>query len=676
MEAKEHWFLPGFLVLAMVIAQGTTSKCNFSPQCYKKTEKATTYTCEWMTSGSMKNATYELFYKRSNSTESRTLLGSDKKSYIFVNDDIVLGKVLVDLWVVAYTGNWSCQSLNTSVRLNESVKYETPQNVSMSRSLSNLTLSWVNKKGVKEYMPEDVVLEVKFRRLEDTSGIWNTTETEVKQAMVTLENLQNQSVYQLQVRQRSKRVKHPLWSDWTPILDVPTEIQNPTEVNWTVEDFNNGTRLLKLTWGTPPYPVSMGQVNYNLSLHIWPCLLKQKNFNNIPTTEFSVYVTYSAVSGSIVAFNKVGKSSLTHILVPEKHLTYPSKSWPDDKLIPRNYTLDLKISCLEWYKLTDGETRPAKVNISITKHGTVNKKLRAIRQKMDKYVRYYYLVHKQTDGNPQTKEMRLMYKKEGAPSKAPENFTGPFVNVTTNSAMLHWKPIPVPDQRGFLTHYEVRYTRSENYEDLIEEKKCHNISASKTEYLVQNLTPESRYKIHLAGATAAGSGPWTTIHIMTKPQPKSIIGWMLAGIIVLIAILITICLFIIKRHKSKIFPPIPRPMVAESENYRARTQDMYEMKEEVHELQIHDKSSQDPNPEEATLLEVCEDADEKSLGDSSTPDEVSDMLSPDYKGQVLSLETTDPSQGEIDCEVTMLMYRNGLVFDMKADSTEDVGTPL
>ncbi|CAB1314135.1 unnamed protein product [Coregonus sp. 'balchen'] len=598
MEAKEHWFLPGFLVLAMVIAQGTTSKCNFSPQCYKKTEKATTYTCEWMTSGSMKNATYELFYKRSNSTESRTLLGSDKKSYIFVNDDIVLGKVLVDLWVVAYTGNWSCQSLNTSVRLNESVKYETPQNVSMSRSLSNLTLSWVNKKGVKEYMPEDVVLEVKFRRLEDTSGIWNTTETEVKQAMVTLENLQNQSVYQLQVRQRSKRVKHPLWSDWTPILDVPTEIQNPTEVNWTVEDFNNGTRLLKLTWGTPPYPVSMGQVNYNLSLHIWPCLLKQKNFNNIPTTEFSVYVTYSAVSGSIVAFNKVGKSSLTHILVPEKHLTYPSKSWPDDKLIPRNYTLDLKISCLEWYKLTDGETRPAKVNISITKHGTVNKKLRAIRQKMDKYVRYYYLVHKQTDGNPQTKEMRLMYKKEGG----------------TRSILLE-----------------------------------------------QQLQAQ---------------GPWTTIHIMTKPQPKSIIGWMLAGIIVLIAILITICLFIIKRHKSKIFPPIPRPMVAESENYRARTQDMYEMKEEVHELQIHDKSSQDPNPEEATLLEVCEDADEKSLGDSSTPDEVSDMLSPDYKGQVLSLETTDPSQGEIDCEVTMLMYRNGLVFDMKADSTEDVGTPL
>lgn len=77
---------------------------------------------------------------------------------------------------------------------------------------------------------------------------------------------------------------------------------------------------------TPPYPVSM-QVNYNLSLHIWPCQLKRKNHTNITTTttEFSVYVTYSAVSGYIFAFNKVGKSSQTHILIPAKNLTYPRK---------------------------------------------------------------------------------------------------------------------------------------------------------------------------------------------------------------------------------------------------------------------------------------------------------------------------------------------------------------
>uniref|UniRef100_A0A4W5RB51 Fibronectin type-III domain-containing protein n=1 Tax=Hucho hucho TaxID=62062 RepID=A0A4W5RB51_9TELE len=643
MEANEHWFLQGFLVLAMVIAQGATSKCPSSPLCYKKTERDTIYTCEWETSEFLKNATYELFYRRSNSTERSTSLGSDRKSYVYVNDNTVLNNVLVDIWVVAYMGNWSCQSLNTSVTLSERVKYEAPQSLSMSRSSSNLTLSWENKKGNK--------------------GSQGLAQTFWRAAMVTLENLQNQSVYQLQVRQMSKHVKHPLWSDWTPILDVPTEIQNPPEVNWTVEDFNNGTRLLKLTWGTPPYPVSM-QVNYNLSLHIWPCLLKLKNFTNVTTTEFSVYVTYSAVSGDIIAFNKVGKSSPTHIFVPAKHLTFPSKSWTNDRLIPLNYAHGFMKSCLEWYELTDGETRPEKVNRSKL-NGTVKKKLENVRKKMVDYVRYYYLVHKQTAGKPQSTEMCLMYKKEGAPSKAPDHFTAPILNVTTNSAMLHWKPIPVPDQRGFLTRYEVCYTRtSQKNESHFETGKCHNILASKTEYLVQNLTPGSTYNIHLAGATAAGSGPTTTIHIMTKPLPQSIIA--------------SITFILTLRHEKKIFPPVPFPVVVESVNYRARNQNMYE-KEEVHELQLHNNCSQDPNPEEATVLEVsetyeCEDTDEKCLGDSSTP--VSDLLSPDYKDQVLRLETPDSSQGEIDCMVTMLMYRNGLVFDMKAYSTEDVGISL
>ncbi|XP_024276906.1 interleukin-6 receptor subunit beta isoform X1 [Oncorhynchus tshawytscha] len=665
METKEHWFLQGFLLLAMVIAQGATIKCPSSHLCYKKTESATIYTCEWETSESMKNATYELFYSRSNSAASRTSLGSSRKSYICVQDNTVLNKVLVDIWVVAYMGNESCQSPNTTVTLSERVKYEAPQRMSMARSSSNLTLSWDNKK--------DAVIEVKFRRLEETSWTWKTFKKEVKQAMVTLENLQNESVYQLQVRQMSKHVKHPLWSDWTPILDVPTEIPNPPEVNWTVEDFNNGTRLLKLTWGTPSYPVSM-QVNYNLSLHIWPCLLKRKNFTIVTTTEFSVYVTYSAVSGDIIAFNKVGKSSPTYILVPAKHISFPCKSWPNDRLIPLKYAHGFMKSCLEWYKATDGETRPEKVNRSKL-NGTVKKKLKHVRKKMDDYVRYYYLVHKQTDGKPQSTETCLMYKKEGAPSKAPDHFTAPLLNVTTNSAMLHWKPIPVPDQRGFLTHYEICYTRrSQNNESQIE-SECLKSFASKTEYLVQNLTPGSIYNIHLAGATAAGSGPTTTIEITTKPLPQSVIGWIIAGII---ALLITVCLFIIKRHKKKIFPPIPRPVVVESVNYRARNQSMHE-KEEVHELQLYDNCSQDPNPEEATVLEVsetyeCEDTDEKCLGDSSTP--VSDPLSPDYKTQVLRLETPDSSKGEIDCLVTMLMYRNGLVFDMKAYSTEDVGIPL
>ncbi|XP_019904345.2 interleukin-12 receptor subunit beta-1 isoform X2 [Esox lucius] len=526
--------------------------------------------------------------------------------------------------------------------------------ISMSRTSSNLTLRWGNKKG-------DAV-DVEVRRRENSSGTWNTSKFQVNKAMLTLEDLQHQQVYQLQLRQKSKIAKHPLWSDWTPILNVPTEIQDPPEVNWTVVDFSNGTRLLKLNWGISTYPVSVGQVNYNLSLHIWPCQTNQKNWSNIKSTEFNVSVTYSAVSGSIAAFNKVGNVQQRNFLIPAKHLTNCSKAWRIDKPTPHKYVPVLKKSCLEWYKLTDGETSPHKVNIIVKQ---VNETLQTIRKEMDDYLPYYYFVHHQSDKRlPQTIEMCLMYKMEGVPRKAPENVT---VHSTTTSAVLHWNHIPLSHRQGFLTYYKICYRRTQNGKGNAK-TECHNISASETEYSIQNLTPQSTYEIQLSGGTVAGFGPPETINVMTQTQFP---GWIIP-VVVLIGISITLCFIYIKRHQSKIFPPIPRPVVVEYSIFRVRNQDMDEIKEEVHELQLHDKRSKEPKSEETNLLNVCrryecEDTDENSLGDP---------MSPEYEGQVLRLETVDSNPAETDCEVAMLMYRNGLVFDMKAEYTEDAGTPL
>uniref|UniRef100_A0A3P8ZZ50 Fibronectin type-III domain-containing protein n=1 Tax=Esox lucius TaxID=8010 RepID=A0A3P8ZZ50_ESOLU len=498
MDTMEQWFLPGFLALSMVLGEGPT--CDFSPECYKQSEESTTYTCEWSPQF-VKNATYELFFRRSNSTAD-TSLGSSNSSYIHVTDDKLITKVSVDVWVVAHTKYKSCNSFTFSGILSERVKYGAPQMISMSRTSSNLTLRWGNKKG-------DAV-DVEVRRRENSSGTW-----------VRLD-LQHQQVYQLQLRQKSKIAKHPLWSDWTPILNVPTEIQDPPEVNWTVVDFSNGTRLLKLNWGISTYPVSVGQVNYNLSLHIWPCQTNQKNWSNIKSTEFNVSVTYSAVSGSIAAFNKVGNVQQRNFLIPAKHLTNCSKAWRIDKPTPHKYVPVLKKSCLEWYKLTDGETSPHKVNIIVKQ---VNETLQTIRKEMDDYLPYYYFVHHQSDKRlPQTIEMCLMYKMEGVPRKAPENVT---VHSTTTSAVLHWNHIPLSHRQGFLTYYKICYRRTQNG------KECHNISASETEYSIQNLTPQSTYEIQLSGGTVAGFGPPETINI---------------------------------------FPPIPRPVVVEYSIFRVRNQ--------------------------------------------------------------------------------------------------------
>lgn len=47
-----------------------------------------------------------------------------------------------------------------------------------------------------------------------------------------------------------------------------------------------------------------------------------------------------------------------------------------------------------------------------------------------------------------------------APTKAPLEFNA--VDVTYNSAVLNWKPIPVPDLQGFLKHYEICITANIN----------------------------------------------------------------------------------------------------------------------------------------------------------------------------------------------------------------------
>ncbi|KAJ7993324.1 hypothetical protein DPEC_G00271240 [Dallia pectoralis] len=431
--------------------------------------------------------TMTMVKRRSNSTEARSL-GPSENNNIKVTDEDVLTKVLVDIWVVAHMQNSSCHSLKSTVKLIGRVKYEPPK-ISMSRSSGNLTLSWENNK-----------------------------------ATLTLEDLQQPYVYELQVRHRSKLATDPLWSDWTPILDVPT-------------------------------------------------------------------------------------------------------AWSIDKTGPHNYFKSFKKSCLEWYKLTDGKTRPDKVNKTpIDK--PLNEKLQAIMQEMDDFVPYYYLVHNLTKKRWQTTEMRLMYKKEREPRTAPGNVK--IDSITSTTATLHWEHIPVSDQRGFLTHYTVCNKMTNQNDRGNTTNECHNISASETKYVIQNLTPRSTYEIRLYGGTSIGSGPAASIGAVTQVQ----------------------------------FP--------DSTVFLARIQDMYEIKEEVHELQLHNKRSKEPKSEESSLLNVCrtyecDNTDDKSLGD---------QRSPDYNGQVLQLEALDPSTGETDCEVAMLMYRNGLVFDMNAESTEDVGSPL
>lgn len=99
---------------------------------------------------------------------------------------------------------------------------------------------------------------------------------------------------------------------------------------------------------------------------------------------------------------------------------------------------------------------------------------------------------------------------------------------------------------------------------------------------------------------------------------------------------------------------------------------MMERKEEVDELMLqqpHSEVKSAPrDPQETTVLSKDWDVDTEVEGSHSRlsggpSDDCSSDLAP---RDCREAETTDLEQ--VDNEITMLIYRNGLVFDMKTDS--------
>ncbi|XP_046906211.1 interleukin-6 receptor subunit beta isoform X2 [Hypomesus transpacificus] len=616
----------------------------------------------------MKNATYKLTIQTFDGVGDP--FEDIKHNYKEVASEFVITQREVGIWVEAHLEGQSCESPKTMAVLNETVKYLPPKNVRIEWSSNSVTLKWDGEKS------KTVIIDVQFRRMDDPLAAWEnktiqTNSSNDMKVKVTLENLQHQSAYQVRIRQKPKHVKTPLWSDWTPPLDVPSEIKHPPEVNWTEQD-NNGSRLLKLTWDAKQYHPSAGRVTYNLSIHDEPCRKKKNHIHHINASEFTTTVTYSAVDVSIFAFNIVGRTPSTALLVPAIHKKTCFNNTP---------TKGHGKACLEWYKLTDRETGPERVNIPTQTLNTTKDRCESINlvffPGMEDYVRYYYLRHSCHKKKRQTTAWCTIYKQEGAPTKAPLEFNA--VDVTYNSAVLNWKPIPVPDLQGFLKHYEICITAN------INQKDCKIVSESHTEYTLEKLTPESLYNISVAGVTVIGSGPKANVSFKTVSDPFTV--WMIVFCMIPVLIATIMVSFLANRLKIKFWSSVPAPVLRQ-DGCEKKRQNLLEVTEKVDELSLQKWNPHDPqipNQEKLTILDVCEidegedDGEQGSLGELGTPDACV-PLSPDYKSQVLSdlgdLETTDTNEEENDCEAVILMYRDGLVFDMKANSTEDLGTEL
>ncbi|XP_056132810.1 interleukin-12 receptor subunit beta-1-like [Lampris incognitus] len=248
-HTNDHGALQLFIFLLNVLAvsnTGSTCEGPTSPQCYRRKLDKDVYTCEWSGPVSADRITYDLYFNTTYAPYSSREFKGISQIWHYTSSEALMVDRPVYVWVVANMGNTSCSSHNMSVVLNQRVKYEAPQKLSMMWSSNNLTLSW----SAAETTPAAV--EIQIQREAGTTESWENraTKTNVRNSMywVKVMNLQRFSAYWVRVRQKSTVASNPLWSDWSSIHSVPAEIVNPPEVNFSIEDFDNGTRFLKLTW--------------------------------------------------------------------------------------------------------------------------------------------------------------------------------------------------------------------------------------------------------------------------------------------------------------------------------------------------------------------------------------------------------------------------------------------
>ncbi|KAM7011898.1 interleukin-12 receptor subunit beta-2 [Tautogolabrus adspersus] len=648
-----HGYTVVFTVLTM-ISKGSPCEAPSSPECFRRGANKSMYTCEWSMNKTESDVTFD-FYLNETKIES-----IKKNTSAKFHGERLIKLETVYIWLEAHVGNSSCTSLKSYVVLADIVKYEAPQKIETSWVKDNLNLSW---KAAEDYA---ALAEVRFRRHGHPNESWvntlNSTKTNAETSVYQVSLLSN-SAYQVQIRQKSTLARNPLWSDWSPVVDVPAELQEKPDFTKTTA-LENGTRKVTLFWKPMPPATAVTGVTYSLndtqSSRGCPCV---KRIHHIKNNKQTFYFSYSPVNVSVIAKNTAGHSPPAVVHLPAE-IAADLKAC-NETLLDRQLK---RKTCLEWYELHNGDLRPENVITLTGRHKKKEKK--RIKKDLKDFVRYIYYEHRCEDGKPRTVEMCLFYKKEDAPLTEPQEFNA--FGETHCSVNLSWQGIPSEEQRGFLTHYSLCREKISSQDEL---RECHNISDSLLKYRLENLTPATKYIISLAGVTRGGEGPKATVTINTLPEKTFNVWWSL-GLLLLFFLFPTMCAFILKRIKIKIFPPVPTPVI-DFNSYPTTNQEMQVRKEEVHELTLHVLLQEDKTvPEETEGMTVLggewngtdEDMDNER-GDSRMSGDISDE-GPDCSDDALrnSTEREMKDLQQLENEFAMLIYRNGLVFDVKTDS--------
>ncbi|KAM9797191.1 interleukin-12 receptor subunit beta-1 isoform X2 [Syngnathus typhle] len=606
-----------FLVFTSSSAKGSECESLSSPQCFRRNSETTFYVCEWRMNTTRRDVTFELHFDR---TDNDISFENIRETHAEIVAENLITSRRVEFWVEAHAGGSVCKSNETSGILKQIVKFEAPEDISVTWFQNHLNVTW---KAAENYPA--LAERVKTTEFRSSKMAYQ----------LSLENLQKHTSYQVKLRHRTNVTATPLWSEWSPLLIVPAELEDKLEVNVTLKRLE-GARKVTLMWKPVDHAAAIPSVSYILrdtqTSEGCPCE-KEEEIHPTDKTEYTDYVSYSPVNFSVMAKNAAGSSPVTVVHIPAEpapHLKPCNKKLADAKRNETNH-------CLEWYRLQDGD-------LKLVARKTKRDK-RLFRKSIKDYVGYIYFEHLCIDEKPKTVQMCLYYKKENVPKIAPQDLLA--FNETHNSVTLTWKAIPEDDARGFLTRYNVCSVKINLQKEHIE---CHTVAASLSEYSLENLTPGTKYNFTVAGVTKAGEGPKATVTLKTQ-HLNLMKGWLILALVMafLFIFLLMVCSCIWKKMKKKILVPLPKPPILELSAHQGKSvhQDMLEENEEVvNEVTLHKLLPKEEEDLEETTMSLNRDDTQQALRSSKEE------------------EMTNTEQEDV---LALLRYRKGLIFEMKTD---------
>ncbi|XP_053555673.1 leukemia inhibitory factor receptor [Bombina bombina] len=280
------------------------------------------------------------------------------------------------------------------------------------------------------------------------------------------------------------------------------------------------------------------------------------------TTEFELSLSMATYKISINAFNKAGNSPSVSSLVPySSSQDFPGKIHAtvqnNSIVLTWNPIRNCPFFIINW----GTNTTQMKTDSSVVGNiGTYSLPGPFEAMKQYSIIIYEYETCECTKNISMetTYGITYIYAEEGVPKTAPANIT--ISNVTKHSAVLQWKEIPEMDCMGFLLGYKIYFTdrRRNITQDVIIN------SSTITSYLLKEITEGNTYEVKISGYTSKGEGVPSVSYTFTTPnyaqyEFETIVISTCIGIVFVVILAVTLCVYIFHRAREYYFPKIPNP---------------------------------------------------------------------------------------------------------------------